>query len=212
MWQSQLQEIPERDYEKLVRATNLLLAHTFLVRDIYDRQQQRLRTNEHYNTAERYLDYLRAWFDMAGWDLHRDTGLGIINITNRFGYNRMRIDKNATVFLLALRLIFEEQREKLSLRKEVTTTVRELTDKLMTLGVIERRLPDRALRDGLNFLRSFNIIERLDGPVTDLDTKLLIYPTILLAIPNERISRLSEMLKSSGDDDQDEEDDEDETS
>ena len=212
MWQNQLQEVPERDHEKLVRATNLLLAHTFLVRDIYDRQQQRLRTNEHYNTAERYLDYLRAWFDMAGWDLHRDTGLGIINITNRFGYNRMRIDKNATVFLLALRLIFEEQREKLSLRKEVTTTVRELTDKLMTLGVIERRLPDRALRDGLNFLRSFNIIERLDGPVTDLDTKLLIYPTILLAIPNERISRLSEMLKSSGADDQDEEDDEDETS
>ncbi len=212
MWQNQLQEVPERDHEKLVRATNLLLAHTFLLRDIYDRQQQRLRTNEHYNTAERYLDYLRAWFDMAGWDLHRDTGLGIINITNRFGYNRMRIDKNATVFLLALRLIFEEQREKLSLRKEVTTTVRELTDKLMTLGVIERRLPDRALRDGLNLLRSFNIIERLDGPVTELDTKLLIYPTVLLAIPNERISRLSEMLKSSGDDDQDEEDDEDEDS
>lgn len=210
MWQQQLQDIPERDQEKLARVANLLLAHTFLVRDIYDRQQQCLRTNEHYNTAERYLDYLRAWFDMAGWDVHRDTSLGVINVTNRFGHNRMRIDKSTTMLLLALRLIYEEQREKLSLRKEVYTSIRGLTDKLITLGVIERRLPDRVLRDSLNTLRSFHVIERLDGPFTDLDTTLLIYPVILLAIPNERISRLAEALENAEDDDQ-EEDNDDET-
>lgn len=211
-WQQELQEIPERDQDKLARVANLLLAHTFLVRDIYDRQQQRLRTNEHYNTAERYLDYLRAWFDMAGWDVHRDTSLGVINITNRFGHNRMRINKDTTMLLLALRLIYEEQREKLSLRKEVTTTVRELTDKLITLGVIERRLPDRVLREGLNLLRNFHVVERLDGPFTDLDTKLIIYPVILFAIPNERITRLSQALESAEEEDQGEEDeDEDET-
>lgn len=198
-------EIPERDQEKVTRAINSLLAATFLVRDIYEEKSEHLRTNEEYSVTERYLDFIRAWFDVAGWDLHRDTSLGVINISNRLGYNRIRMDKSTTMLLLALRLAYEEEREKLSLRKEVVVSIRSILDRLMTIGVIEKKLPDRALRDGVNLLANFRIIERIEGPAHELDTRLLIYPTILFAIDNQRITRLVQSLRdSAGEEDEDE--------
>ena len=198
-------EIPERDQEKVTRAINSLLAATFLVRDIYDEKSEHLRTNEEYSVTERYLDFIRDWFDVAGWDLHRDTSLGVISISNRLGYNRIRMEKTTTMLLLALRLAYEEEREKLSLRKEVVVSIRSILDRLMTIGVIDKKLSDRALRDGVNLLAGFRIIERIDGPAHDLDTRLLIYPTILFAIDNQRITRLAQALQdSAGEEDEDE--------
>src|SRR5690554_1101566 len=198
-------EIPERDQEKVTKAINSLLAATFLVRDIFDDKSEHLRTNVEYSVTERYLDFIRGWFDVAGWDLHRDTSLGVISISNRMGYNRIRMRKNTTMLLLALRLAYEEEREKLSLRKEVVVSIRDILDRLMTIGVIDKKLPDRALQDGVNLLANFRIIERIDGLAHDLDTRLLIYPTILFAIDNQRITRLVESLQdSAGEEDEDE--------
>lgn len=199
-------DIPERDQEKVTRAINSLLAATFVIRDIYDDKAEQLRTNEEYSVTERYLDFIRAWFDVAGWDLHRDTSLGVISISNRLGYNRMRMDKTTTMLLLSLRLAYEEEREKLSLRKEVVVSIRSILDRLMTIGVIDKKLSDRALRDGINLLGNFRIIQRLDGPADDLSTRLIIYPTILFAIDNQRITKLVQALQYSA-----EEEDEDET-
>ena len=105
------------------------------------------------------------------------------------------MDKTTTMLLLALRLAYEEEREKLSLRKEVVVSIRSILDRLMTIGVIDKKLSDRALRDGVNLLAGFRIIERIDGPAHDLDTRLLIYPTILFAIDNQRITRLAKPCK-----------------
>jgi hypothetical protein len=199
-----LNEIPERDREKVTRALNSLLASTFLLRDIYDDKAEHLRTNEEYSLIERHLDFVRAWFDVAGWDLHRDTSLGVIYCQNRLGLNRIRLDKAATMLLLAARLAYEEEREKLSLRKEVVVSIRGLLDRLLTIGVIDKKLPDRALRDGINLLTNFRLIERLDGPAHEPDTRLVIYPSILLAIDNQRIARLARALKEAGEEDEDE--------
>lgn len=199
-----LNEIPERDREKVTRALNSLLASTFLLRDIYDDKAEHLRTNEEYSLIERHLDFVRAWFDVAGWDLHRDTSLGVIYCQNRLGLNRIRLDKAATMLLLAARLAYEEEREKLSLRKVVVVSIRGLLDRLLTIGVIDKKLPDRALRDGINLLTNFRLIERLDGPAHEPDTRLVIYPSILLAIDNQRIARLARALKEAGEEDEDE--------
>ena len=199
-----LNEIPERDREKVTRALNSLLASTFLLRDIYDDKAEHLRTNEEYSLIERHLDFVRAWFDVTGWDLHRDTSLGVIYCQNRLGLNRIRLDKAATMLLLAARLAYEEEREKLSLRKEVVVSIRGLLDRLLTIGVIDKKLPDRALRDGINLLTNFRLIERLDGPAHEPDTRLVIYPSILLAIDNQRIARLARALKEAGEEDEDE--------
>lgn len=199
-----MNDIPERDQEKVTRAISSLLAATFLVRDVYEEKSEHLRTNEEYSIAERYLDNIRAWFNVAGWDLHRDTSLGVISISNRLGANRIRMDKTTTMLLLALRLAYEDERDKLSLRKEVMVTIRCVLDRLMTIGVIDKKLPDRALRDGINLLTNFRIIERIDGPAHEPDTRLIIYPTILFAIDNQRITRLAQALKDSGEEDEDE--------
>lgn len=199
-----LNEIPERDREKVTRALNSLLASTFLLRDIYDDKAEHLRTNEEYSLIERHLDFVRAWFDVAGWDLHRDTSLGVIYCQNRLGLNRIRLDKAATMLLLAARLAYEEEREKLSLRKEVVVSIRGLLDRLLTIGVIDKKLPERALRDGINLLTTFRLIERLDGPAHEPDTRLVIYPSILLAIDNQRIARLARALKEAGEEVEDE--------
>ena len=67
---------------------------------------------------------------------------------------------------------------------------------MITLGIVSRKPSDRDLADGLRQLAFHNIIEKVDGPWEQADTKLLILPSILFVVTNEKISRMYEALEN----------------
>jgi hypothetical protein len=142
-----------------------------------------------------YEDYLQ----IGGWTLNKDDRFGVIYITSQFEYNRKRINKFTTQILLTLRLIYDEERENLMLKKEVSLTVHELVQKMIALGIVNKRPAYGELHSALQELSGFHIVERMDGIWREPDTRFLIYPSILFILSNAKINELSELIEEGTD-------------
>jgi len=199
MWYDDWNKLSERDKEEFIRVNNQLLNKTFILRDKYDSREKNLIINKDYRFVERNFSLISDYLFLAGWHLQMDSYLGVIAAYNRFGTNRFHLDKNTTYFLYVLRLIYEEEREKINLAKHVTTTVGEMVEKMFHLGLADKKPADTALRDGLNVLKRFQILDKLEGDWANPETRLVIYPSILLLVSNEKISGIFSTLIEEGD-------------
>lgn len=194
MWNELYQKLNNSDREEFRRLLNLLLSRTFIIRDVYDSREGMMKINPEYRFVERNYELFIDYLSYAGWILQKDGNYGVIALGNEYEYNRVRLDKNTTLILYTLRLIFEEEREKVSLRNEILTTTGQMVHKMITLGITAKKPSDKDLADGLRQLSRHNIIEKIEGRWEQADTKLLILPSILFVITNEKISRMYETL------------------
>ncbi len=198
MWQNEWEQLSEKDREQFMKVLNRLFQCTFIVREEIDQKSKTVVINKDFRFIERYYTLFKNYLKVSGWELQLDNYLGVIALYNRYGYSRHRLNKHVTYFLYILRLIYEEQREKLSMRKEALTTIGEMVEKMFHLGLIEKKPADTVLRESLSVLRNFNIIERIEGSWTSPETRLVIYPSILLLVTNEKIAALYQWLKQDG--------------
>ena len=192
----------DQAYEKLgmmdrtnfSRITNQLLAHTFLLVDVYDPSEGITRVNRDYLFVERNFELFQDYFELAGFRLERDSNYGVIYLVSSYEGNRVRFDKLTTIMVYALHLIYEEEREKLTLTKEVIITTGDLVHKLISLGVVQRKPANAVLHESLRRLARFRIVEKLGGAWEAPETRLLILPTILFVVSNEQISNLTKLI------------------
>ncbi len=196
MWNELYEKLSNSDKEEFRRIINLLLSRNFIIRDVYDSREGMMKISPEYRFVERNFELFTEYLHYAGWLLQKDGNYGVIALSNEYEYNRVRLDKNTTLILYTLRLIFEEEREKVSLRNEILTSTGQMVHKMITLGIVSRKPSDRDLADGLRQLAFHNIIEKVDGPWEQADTKLLILPSILFVVTNEKISRMYEALEN----------------
>lgn len=124
MWIDDYQRLNDRDKEQFTRLVNRLLARTFLLRERVDPREKAVVIDRDFRFLERYYSIFKGYLDLAGWDLTLEPQLGVAALCNRYGTNRYRLNKYETYFLLVLRLIYLEESEKLTLRRDVVTTVR----------------------------------------------------------------------------------------
>ena len=160
-----------QDYEKLsltekesfARIVNQLLAHTFLLVEEYDFREGISRVNKDYLFMERNFELFREYFALAGFGVSRDSNYGVISLMSRFDGMRVKFDKLATIMVYALRLIYEEEREKLTLTKEVFLTTGDLVHKLISLGAVKKKPSNQAMHTALRMLAQFRIIYNSPG-------------------------------------------------
>lgn len=198
MWMDDYQRFSDRDKEQFTRLINLLLDKTFLLRERVDPREKTLIIDRDYRFLERFFSVFQGYLALAGWELNMDGQLGVAALSNRYGTNRYRLNKFETYFLLVLRLIYLEESEKMTLRRDVVSTVRDLLEKMSLLNLLEKKLADKNLAEGLSTLREFNLLDRVGGEWTDLETKLVIYPSVLLAVSDAQIQQLYDRSREWG--------------
>lgn len=192
MWYDDYQKLGDRDKEQFTRLVNLLFAQTFLLRERVEPKDKSIVIDRDYRYLEHNFSLVQGYLALAGWELTLDPYLGVAALSNRSGTNRYRLNKFETYFVLVLRLIYLEESEKLTLRKDVITSVRNLFEKMSLLNLLERKLPDKSINEGLSTLKEFNLIDRVGGEWNNLETKIIIYPSVLLAVTAEQIQYLYE--------------------
>ena len=185
--------------ESFSRIVNQLLAHTFLLVDFYDAEEQISRINKDYLFVERNFELFQNYFQLGGFRLERDSNFGIIQLTSSYDGNRKRFNKLTTLMIYTLRLIYEEEREKLTLQKEVIITTGELVQKMITLGVIRKKPANQDLHSCLVSLSHFHIIDKLEGAWEAAETRFLILPSILFIVTNEQISNMAKLTEDTDD-------------
>ena len=190
--------------EKFAKAANNLLNHCFILKKKDDTRLDYIYIKDN---KEQFV----LVFDLLGYDLRIDEDIGLISIANRNGTGRLQFTKFESIMFLIFRLLYLEKRNDLSTSGDnVTVTVQEIRDKYNVLKIKNKQKLDKySERMIIALFKRYNLIRNLTSDITQGDTRIEIYPSIMIAIPNEGITHLYENVKErlreyeGGDDDAD---------
>lgn len=177
--------------EQFSRLTNKLLSFNYIC-------AARQRDKDDYYSIVSEFELYACYFALMDYVLEHHNVDKVVNIYNQQNYNRYNFKKNESVVLLLLRKFYYQKMQEISLLDNITITMEELHESIMTTGIFEKRINKTELKDILRVLKRFNIID-ISGANDDDQSIIIIYPTISYILPIERLeeieSRLNEYQK-----------------
>ncbi len=189
-------ELNDSEKENFKRMISYLLAKTFIVNRIYDKSQKTFITNPDYRFINRNIELFREYLELAGFKLIKDSNYEVMYIENVYGYNKKRLDKNTTIFLYGLRLLFDEEQKREKLNTDTVVSVADIIKTLLDVGAYSKKPTDTEIKIALSNLIRFNIIQKVEGILEKPDTKIIILPSILFVVSNEKIESLNQSIQS----------------
>ncbi len=176
--------------EKFSKAANNLLNHCFILKKKDDTRQDYIYIKD--NKEEFALV-----FDLLGYDIRIDEAIGLISIFNRNGTGRLQFTKFESIMFLILKLLYLEKRNDLSTDGDtVIITVQDIRDKYNVLKIKNKQKLDKNLEQRtIALFKRFNLIRNLTSDISLGETRIEIFPSIMIAIPNEGITHLYESVK-----------------
>ena len=173
--------------EKFRTAANRLLNQCFLLKKKED-------TRKEYIFVRQNINMFREYFDLLGYDIRLNEDQGVAALVNQFGTGRLSLNKSDSILLLILRLLYLEKRKELStFSEEVTVIMEEIREKYSMLRIKSKPNMDKGMEKRMiSLFRKYNIITNLDSDVNSADTRIIIYPSVLMAIPVENINEYYE--------------------
>jgi hypothetical protein len=196
MFTEEYDKLGDMDKDVFSKLVNLLLLQNYIIRDSFNAREGTAGLSQEYRFIERNYSLFESYLKYGKWILHKDDTYGVIYCRNTAGHNKFTLNKVTTIMLYLLRFLYEEGREKVTLQRNIIVTISEIVERLVYLGVTNKKLPDNDLIDSLSTLRKFKIIDKIGGKYTDPETKIIIYPSILFVITNDRINGLTEFTNN----------------
>lgn len=166
-----------------------LFHENFLLEFRFSAKDGMKKADPDYLFAFQRFSALAELLDGCGWQLHKDDRAGVMYLTSGYPGAYLPLKKLESKFLFALRLIYDDRKLQAVNTAEVLCTVRDIVEKLSTLNAIDV-VTKQERAEALRMLESRNIIQRLSGAWTELDTRLVILPSILCALSAEKIAAL----------------------
>lgn len=200
-----------KEQETFKSVCNHLLGYTFVVRTLY-RADGSMMTNPEYTFLSKYADAVRSYLALLDWELQQDEYNGYFYVLNTLEANRCTLNKPTTAILLALRIIYDEDRERAGLSMDVLCTVRDVLEKLVTtFGIFKQKPNMNDIRRSLKQLEEHSLVARLEGKYSDVDCSFTILPTIMTAVSAEKMQVLVREMQTveAGEEETDEEADQD---
>ena len=160
---------------------NKLLASTFLSRDKKDNK-------EAYYFLMSYKEVFDEFFKILGYEIELDMPTGSVMLTGASASNTLKLRRDETLVLLILRLLYHEKVKDTSLNENIVCQVSDIHEKYDYLE-IKKKLNKTDLVSSLRLLKRYNLIE-ISGDLQTSSCKLVILPTILMAIRSEDITEV----------------------
>lgn len=184
-------QLTDKEKQQFSETVNLLLGKTHLV---YEREEDR----RHYRFVEKNLDLFTVYLEIARWSLHLQKQYSVIQLYNMDERNRRNFTLQETIFLVILRLLYDEKRRDLRLTRQVLVTAQEIQEKYMALQ-IRRRLPSREdTQQILKLFSSFSLLDLKKGNWRDPEAVFLLYPSLLLVVNPGDLETLVEWIREQG--------------
>ena len=179
-----LENVPK---DKFRATANKLLNECFIIKKNKD-------TISDYSFILNYRDYFISLFDVLGYELVIQEDQGVIGINNPAGTGRIHLKKIESMLLLILRLLYIEERKKVSQTGDVVVIVDQVYDKYNMLKM-QNKLDKTTLRNSMGLFRRYHLIQNLDADMSNPDTRVIIYPSILLAVANSSLDDMYQAAK-----------------
>lgn len=196
----------QKELEHFKSVCNQLLSRTYLVRTLYKPGVGRV-TNPDHTFLSTHFEAVQEYLAVLDWDLRRDDLNGYYYVVNTDEANRCDLGKEETALLLALRMIYDENGERLGLERDAECTVRDLLEKVVTdYAILSARPNMKDVKRALTFFENHAVIQRLEGKFNQNSCKLAILPTIMSVVSSEKLNAIVTALKKEGNDEETEED------
>lgn len=194
MFEEKYNELSVADKNQFGSIVNKLLQKGFIVRDIFDSKEKILRVGSDYRYIERNFSLINDYLSFASYHLEMDNILGVVALLNYEEENRIKMDRETSLVLFALRLIYENEKEESNVSSSsiyITTPV--LIRNMLEHGIFMpgKKLSGRGIAKSLRFLASHNIISKISGNYDEGNVTFYILPSIVYALDNEKIRAMS---------------------
>jgi hypothetical protein len=190
--------------EDFKRIVNRLLSIGFLTKKKEDNKRD-------YYFIENHRDVFSNYFNIAGWELEMDETFGVVHLVNTSNMNRHQFRLYESILLLIIRILYYEKMQELSLAENVIITTDEIHQRFAALKLRNKPIDKTTLKSAVRLFKKFNLLDPLDSDVSQGDARIIVYPTILLAVKVEDIRKIFDKLESyRKEGDEDEEPDQDE--
>ncbi|MBE5977832.1 DUF4194 domain-containing protein [Lacrimispora sp. AGF001] len=182
-------------------AIRLLLKQTFILEHRYDKRSSRFIYNQEFKVCNKHLEFIRAYLAVSGINVLENSQLGLIYIQGEDTMGE-KLPKLATLYILVLKLIYDEQMAAVSTSINVYTTISEIHDKLGNYRLFKKQPSVTEIRRAIALLKKYQILEPLDV-LEDLDgdNRMIIYPSINVVLFGDDVRSLLESFEEEGDSD-----------
>ena len=196
----------QKEIDQFKSVCNQLLSRTYVVRTIYKPDKGRI-TNPDYTFLSIHYEHVRDYLTFLDWDLRKDDMNGYFYVLNTDEANRCNLDKKETAILLAIRMIYDENQERLGLEQDAICTVRDVLEKVVTDYAILPAKPNmEEVKRALTRLENHSIIQRIDGKFNKGSCKFAILPTVLSVVSADKLNMIVTTLRKEEDDEETDED------
>ena len=164
---------------------NKLLSNTFLCRDKKDNK-------ENYYFLMSYKEVFDEFFKILGYEIVLDTTLGSVMLEGASASNTLKLKRDESVILLILRLLYHEKAKDASLNDNIICSVADVHEKYDYLQ-IKRKLNKTDMVASMRLFRRYNLVE-ITGDITTSTCRIVILPTILMAIKSEDVTSVYQTI------------------
>lgn len=180
--------LSEEEKRMFADVTMKLLKVNFILKTINSEIYMFIYNNE---------DILKHFFSFMNFQfiLRKDKELAYIKVLDDKSISR--INKNETICLLTLRLLYQDKLNEVSLSDDVEITVKELQDKLFSVGFngVTEKVKKTIFVEMLRTFKQHNIIYYKDDLSLD-NTRIIIYPSIEVVMDFKEIDEIIKKLET----------------
>lgn len=197
-----IDELNEEDRLQVTEIIKTLYYQTYVLERKYDKKTERHQLNRDYRLCERHLEFLQEYFKIGGVELRENRQFGIFYLqgTEVVGEKLGRI---ATLYVLVLKMLYDEKVNLASTAMQVYTTIGEIHDKITLFHLWDRNNPRylTQMREAIRLLKRYQIIDTFEnGQDLEGDSKVVIYPTVHLLLRGDNVREILEKYAQEDDD------------
>lgn len=186
------EQLSQEEQEEITEVIQILYRQTFVLERKFDKRQGRMVLVREYRVLSKHLEFIRAYFKVAGITLRENAHMGVIYIQGEQLWGE-KLSRLATIYLLVLKLIYDEQMETVSSSSHIVTTVGALNGKAGEFRVLRGLPSPTEMRRTIALLKKYQIIEPLDVlEELNEETRLVIYPCIHTVLLGDDLRALLE--------------------
>ena len=186
------EQLSQEEQEEITEVIQILYRQTFVLERKFDKRQGRMVPVREYRVLSKHLEFIRAYFKVAGITLRENAHMGVIYIQGEQLWGE-KLSRLATIYLLVLKLIYDEQMETVSSSSHIVTTVGALNGKAGEFRVLRGLPSPTEMRRTIALLKKYQIIEPLDVlEELNEEMRLVIYPCIHTVLLGDDLRALLE--------------------
>jgi hypothetical protein len=182
-----IESLSESERDRIGDFLNRLLSNNILVKE---------KDRDAYQFIRRNREAVQAFFRFLKWDFVLDERHDCVFVQGPDSHLRRSLNREETLWMLVIRLIYQEKRESLSISEYPMTTLHEIRSKYETFRIpwLNATALDRLVR----LCARYQLMEALDPDLRSDDCRFRLFHSWIHVIDMDELRAITERIESYG--------------